>query len=181
MLPIPTRSAIAATIAVLSLTAAGCGHKSGGEGSGSADKGGCPAGFDFVIPGPKICVKAPKTDKPPSLENASNPANGQVRLDYGSGNTYAFVTITYNPPRTGDAAITGELANNTSYCDAPPKMEDIDGGSGKGKYFMCKSKKLEGRNLAASAISTPKHFISCSGQTHGNPAVDEICKHIKEP
>jgi len=141
----------------------------------------CPAG-QIPIPGPGICVAAPAGHTPLNTEKTTAKDSGQLQISYSSDGTsggkfVGVVQIYYGDPKTPPDFKALE-ADAKEYCDTPTKLEDIDGG--KGKFFQCKSKKLEGHTYVKSKIFTAKNVIDCSSQSEKKPELDTACKTLKQ-
>ncbi len=152
-----------------------------GAASAAAPASACAAG-QLSLDGPRICVAAPDGYvKPVDVSNSKQPASGNLNVSYSADGTVggkfvATFTVTYNASKP--ASYTYLEKDMKEYCDTPPSLETI--ADGKGKYFQCKSTKLEGNNYAKAEIFTDKNNISCSSQSKGKPEVDSVCKTLKQ-
>lgn len=181
------RSVCFFAVAACSMTV-GCDKKEGGSDAAAAASApaagkaiACPAG-QVPIPGPSICVPAPAGHTPLNTDNTKEAGSGQLQISYSSDGTsggkfVGVVQIYYGAPKTPPDFKALE-AEAKEYCDTPTKLEDIDGG--KGKFFQCKSKKLEGHTYVKSKFFTAKNVIDCSSQSEKKPEIDPVCKTLKQ-
>jgi hypothetical protein len=142
----------------------------------------CPAG-QLAMDGPGICLAVPTGYTPLNSANAKEPGGGSMQVNYSSDGTsggkfVATLQVTYNAASTSPPNFKALEDDAKQYCDAPPKIEDIAGG--KGKYFQCMSKKLDGHSYAKSKIFSAKNVIDCSSQSEKKPEVDTACKTLKQ-
>ncbi len=134
--------------------------------------------------GPGICVQAAAGYvKPLDMSNSKNKDGGNLNVSYSADGTVggkfvATFTVTYNAPLASPPSWKYLEDDAANYCDTKPTLEDIAGG--KGKYFQCMSKKLEGHSYAKSKIITQKNVIDCSSQSEKKPEVDTVCKSLTQ-
>ncbi|MFT3697790.1 MAG: hypothetical protein QM831_31915 [Kofleriaceae bacterium] len=140
--------------------------------------GDCGAG-KTILAGPKICLALPDGyDKPLKLDQVKDPSHGHIQMYYQDAK-YQFqgsAQITYNLSSANPVSFDLLADDAKNYCDAPPKMEDVAGG--KGKYFTCPSKKLDGNTLSKAEIGTGTLTIHCDTQSKGKPELDSMCKTL---
>ncbi len=143
----------------------------------------CPAG-QLAMEGPHICLAVPAGYTPLNSSNAKDASGGSMSVNYSSDGTsggkfVATVNVTYNAAPSSPPNWKALEDDAKEYCDAPvPKLEDIMGG--KGKYFHCMSKKLDGHSYAKSKIATAKNLIDCSSQSEKKPEIDTACKTLTQ-
>jgi hypothetical protein len=159
----------------------GTGAAASASAPGAATGAACPAG-QVAIPGPGICLAAPAGHTPLNTEHTKKPDSGQLQVNYSSDGTsggkfVGTIQVYYGGPKSPpDFKALEDDAKQ--YCDAPPKLEDIDGG--KGKFFQCTSTKLQGYSYVKSKIFTAKNVIDCSSQSEKRPEIDTVCKTLKQ-
>lgn len=143
----------------------------------------CPAG-QVAIAAPGICLAVPAGYVAPlNTDNSKDARSGGLQVSYSSDGTsggkfVGVVQIYYGALPSTPPNFKALEDDAKEYCNPPPKLEDIDGG--KGKFFQCISKKLEGHSYTKSKIFTAKSVIDCSSQSEKKPEIDTVCKTVKQ-